>query len=59
MPDGDDRSQRLQSYGWMLFVVCSLFFIADAAINGSALAITASALFFLGCFVFLVALRRG
>ncbi len=59
MPDGEDRSQKLQSYGWMLFVVGSLLFIADAVVNGSALAITASVLFFLGCFVFLVALRRG
>ncbi len=43
----------------MLFVVCSLFFIADAVVNGGPLAIMASGLFFLGCFVFLVALRRG
>ncbi len=52
MADGHDRSQKLQSYGWMAFVVCSLFFIADATSNGSML-------FFSGCFVFLVALRQG
>ncbi len=39
MPDGQDRSQKLRSYGWMLFVVCNLFFIANAVIYGSALAI--------------------
>jgi hypothetical protein len=59
MSDQSERSRKIQVYGWLLFVVCSLFFVADAIVNGGPLAIIASVLFFLGCFVFVVALRQG
>jgi len=52
---------RTQLLGWALFLVCSFFFITDSVITGSPLGIAGSALFLLGCVVFLVPLirRRG
>ncbi len=56
MPAGNDKSERFQLYGWLLFVVCSFSFIADSAIAGNPLGITGSVIFFLGCIVFLTPL---
>ena len=51
-----DRASQFQLYGWLLFVVCSFFFIADSITAGSPLGIAGSVLFFLGCIVFLIPL---
>jgi len=59
MSDKSERSRRLQVYGWLLFVVCSGFFVADAVVNGGPLAIIAGVLFLVGCLIFVVAMRRG
>jgi hypothetical protein len=56
MPAGSDRNKRLQLYGWMLFLVCSFFFIADNAIAGDLLGVAGSVVFLLGCVVFLIPL---
>jgi len=57
MPAGNrDREGRFQLYGWLLFVICSLFFIADSVAAGSPLGMAGSILFFLGCIVFLIPL---
>ena len=50
------RQRRFEFYGWMLFVVCSFFFIAEAIVNGGPLAIIGAVLFLVGCIVFLVPL---
>ena len=51
-----NRASQFQLYGWLLFVVCSFFFIADSVIDGNPLGIVGSILFFLGCVVFLIPL---
>jgi hypothetical protein len=56
MTAGSDRSERFQFYGWLLFVTCSIFFMADSAIAGNPLGIAGSVIFFLGCIVFLIPL---
>jgi hypothetical protein len=56
MPAGRDRSERFQLYGWLLFVVCSFFFIADSAVAGNPLGIAGSVIFLVACIVFLIPL---
>jgi len=51
-----ERERRFQFYGWLLFVGCSLVFIADNVGAGSPLGIAGSVLFLLGCIVFLIPL---
>ena len=58
MPAGSNRAERFQFYGWLLFVVCSFFFIADSVIAGDPLGITGSVIFFLGCVIFLIPLLK-
>jgi hypothetical protein len=58
MPTDDEKERRFQLYGWLLFVVCSFFFIADSIAAGSPLGIAGSCLFLLGCIVFLIPLVR-
>ena len=58
MPAESDRGKRFQLYGWLLFIVCSFFFIADSVINGDPLGITGSVIFFLGCVIFLIPLLK-
>lgn len=48
-----ERESKFQFYGWVIFVVCSFFFIADSIAAGSPLGIIGSVLFFLACIVFL------
>lgn len=55
MTAGDHgRGRRLELCGWLLFLVCSLFFTVDAVIARSPLGTAAGALFFFGCVLFLV-----
>jgi hypothetical protein len=56
MPAGSDRNERFQLYGWLLFVVCSFFFIADSAVAGNPMGIAGSVIFLLACIVFLIPL---
>ena len=52
MSTGDDRRDRRQLYSWLLFLLCSLFFVADSVAVGRPLGIAGSVLFFLACVVF-------
>lgn len=58
MTTENEKEKRVQLYGWLLFVVCSLFFIADSVASSSPLGIAGSCLFLLGCIVFLIPLVR-
>jgi len=58
MSTGNEKGRRLQLYGWLLFVICSFFFIADSVTSGSPLGIAGSCLFLLGCIIFLIPLVR-
>jgi len=49
-----ERERQFQIFGWVFFLVCSFFFIADSVAAGSPLGIVGSVIFFLGCIVFLI-----
>lgn len=58
-----EKGIRLQLYGWILFVVCALLFIAASVIDRQPLALAGSLVFLLACLFFLIplvdSLRRG
>jgi energy-coupling factor transporter transmembrane protein EcfT len=45
---------RYQLWGWVLFVLCALLFLASSVVNGDVLAAAGSLVFLLACGVFLV-----
>jgi len=48
-----ERESQFQIFGWVLFLVCSVFFIVSSAVDGSPWGLIGSVLFLLGCVVFL------
>ena len=50
----DDRKLKFQLLGWLLFIVCALFYLASSLKNRDALAILGSLAFMVACIVFLV-----
>ncbi len=58
MPDkwAADREVRYHIIGWVLFVVCALFFMAAAWANGDWLTLIGSIIFLFACVVFLIPL---
>lgn len=57
MPPGNKTTEgRFQLIGWLVFVVCSFFFIASGVVGGSLLGIIGSVLFLLACIIFLIPL---
>ena len=52
------NNDRLQRYGWSLFIVCGFFFIAAGIMARSPLTIAASVIFLVGCVLFLIPLLR-
>ena len=60
MPAGNQkREAQFQLVGWGLFLVCSIFFIADSIAARNPLGVAASLIFLLGCVVFLIPLIWG
>ena len=53
------REHRYNLWGWILFVVCSGFFIASSVRSGDWLALAASIIFLFGCLLFIVPLVGG
>lgn len=54
-----ERESRFQIFGWVLFLVCSVFFIVSSAVAGSPWGLIGSVLFLLGCVVFLIPYLSG
>lgn len=54
-----EKEIKYQLAGWVLFVVCSLFFIVSSFKNRDVLAFTGSAVFLIACILFLVPLVRS
>ncbi len=48
--------KRYQLIGWLLFLVCALFFVMDSLLNGTALGVAAGVTFLIACFIFLTPL---
>lgn len=68
MPDNKkeitiEKKTRYQLYGWILFIVCAILFIAASIIDREPLVFVGSILFLLACFFFLIPLissfRKG
>lgn len=59
MPDQDrEREMRFSLWGWMLFVVCTLFFIAVSLQSLDLLRLIGSIIFLAACFVILSWLKE-
>lgn len=48
--------KRYHLVGWLLFVVCAFFFIAQSLTDNNMLGLTGSIIFFAGCIAFLIPL---
>jgi len=57
--DDRDRERKFQLWGWILFMVCALFFIAQSIAAGSVFGLIASIIFLAACVVFIIPLVRG
>jgi predicted membrane channel-forming protein YqfA (hemolysin III family) len=54
---GEDLKYQL--LGWILFVVCAIFFIASSLKNEDTLTLIGSVVFLIACIVFLMPLFRS
>jgi len=54
----DNLERRAHLAGWVLFIVCALFFLAAALKNRDILTLIGSLVFLIACVVFLVPLVR-
>ncbi len=52
-------ARRFQLWGWGLFVLSALFFLASAWRSGDLLALLGALFFLVACFVFLAPFVRG
>lgn len=53
------RELNFQLWGWLLFVVCAILFIAASIKNQDALTLMGSLFFLIACVIFLIPLVRG
>lgn len=51
-----NRERRYQLVGWVLFVVCALFFATSAALSGDVLTLVGSIVFLIACIAFIIPL---
>lgn len=51
------KSEKLELWGWVLFVVSALFFIVASLRTGDVVGLLGGLFFFLACVVFLAAFR--
>ena len=54
MPDRMSRESKFNLWGWFLFLLCAIFFIASAAINGDVLYLIGSIVFLFACLIFIL-----
>lgn len=50
------RESKFSLWGWLLFIVCAIFFIASATINGDILYLIGSIVFLFACLIFIIPL---
>ena len=57
MQEGEkQRERRFNLCGWVMYLVCAVFFIASAVVNGDMLYLAGSIIFLLACVVFIIPL---
>ncbi len=58
MENYEGQDLKYQLMGWILFIVCAIFFIASSLKNGDILTFIGSVIFLIACVVFLIPLLR-
>ena len=58
MKNHEGQDLKYQLLGWILFIVCAIFFIASSLKNGDTLTLIGSVIFLIACMVFLMPLFR-
>jgi Ca2+/Na+ antiporter len=56
--DDREREMKFNLWGWILFVLCAIFFIASSLLDGNILGLVGSIIFLIACLVFLYPLVR-
>jgi len=59
MENHEGKDLKCQLLGWILFIVCAIFFIASSLKNEDTLALIGSVIFLIACIVFLMPLIRA
>ena len=49
---------KFHLWGWIMFLVCAIFFIAASVESGSAASLVGSIIFLVGCVAFLIPLIK-
>jgi len=58
MENHEGQDLKYQLFGWILFIVCAIFFIASSLKNGDTLTFIGSIIFLFACIVFLIPLLK-
>jgi len=58
MENHKGKDLKCQLLGWILFIVCAIFFIASSLKNGDTLTLIGSVIFLIACMVFLMQLFK-
>jgi len=58
MENHEGKDLKYQLLGWILFIVCAIFFIASSLKNEDTLTLIGSVIFLIACMVFLMPLFR-
>ena len=53
-----EQEIKYQLAGWILFIICAIFFIASSLKNGDTLTFIGSIIFLIACIVFLIPLLK-
>jgi len=51
-----NKEKQYNLWGWLLFLVCAVFFIASAIVSGDILYLIGSIIFLVACIVFIIPL---
>lgn len=51
-----ELARKLHLWGWLLFLVCAIFFIASAVKGGDILGLVGSIIFLVACMFFIIPL---
>jgi hypothetical protein len=62
VPNGSRKNRNYDLWGWLLFVISALFFVASSIRNGDMIGLLGGVFFLLACVVFLasyIGVRKG
>ena len=54
-----NREVKFHLWGWILFLVCAVFFIASSIVSNNVLSLVGSIVFLIACVVFIVPIVIG